>query len=145
MIRRPPRSTRTDTLFPYTTLFRSVVLEHDPRALAYLVGGQFLGGPLAAFVSHALDQLVRGFTPVEPVETLLREQLQGVRQVRLAEDVALGERLAAGQVHLARSGIALHHLALGGEAANHPPVNREAFLRDPDRRRQGFLDRKSDV
>src|SRR3546814_6065623 len=24
MIRRPPRSTRTDTLFPYTTLFRSI-------------------------------------------------------------------------------------------------------------------------
>src|SRR3546814_21096704 len=28
MIRRPPRSTRTDTLFPYTTLFRSVGLDH---------------------------------------------------------------------------------------------------------------------
>src|SRR3546814_7370978 len=27
MIRRPPRSTRTDTLFPYTTLFRSKVLQ----------------------------------------------------------------------------------------------------------------------
>src|SRR3546814_1752989 len=27
MIRRPPRSTRTDTLFPYTTLFRSRVVE----------------------------------------------------------------------------------------------------------------------
>src|SRR3546814_17812194 len=27
MIRRPPRSTRTDTLFPYTTLFRSDVRE----------------------------------------------------------------------------------------------------------------------
>src|SRR3546814_14851945 len=26
MMRRPPRSTRTDTLFPYTTLFRSYVL-----------------------------------------------------------------------------------------------------------------------
>src|SRR3546814_19868132 len=26
MIRRPPRSTRTDTLFPYTTLFRSAVV-----------------------------------------------------------------------------------------------------------------------
>src|SRR3546814_4788630 len=26
MIRRPPRSTRTDTLFPYTTLFRSIEL-----------------------------------------------------------------------------------------------------------------------
>src|SRR3546814_14402805 len=29
MIRRPPRSTRTDTLFPYTTLFRSVEIADD--------------------------------------------------------------------------------------------------------------------
>src|SRR3546814_2642926 len=29
MIRRPPRSTRTDTLFPYTTLFRSVATDQD--------------------------------------------------------------------------------------------------------------------
>src|SRR3546814_10191749 len=29
MIRRPPRSTRTDTLFPYTTLFRSGVQRRD--------------------------------------------------------------------------------------------------------------------
>src|SRR3546814_12297761 len=28
MIRRPPRSTRTDTLFPYTTLFRSMLQHH---------------------------------------------------------------------------------------------------------------------
>src|SRR3546814_15222325 len=33
MIRRPPRSTRTDTLFPYTTLFRSA---GQPEILAYL-------------------------------------------------------------------------------------------------------------
>src|SRR3546814_17441274 len=32
MIRRPPRSTRTDTLFPYTTLFRSLALSRRPRA-----------------------------------------------------------------------------------------------------------------
>src|SRR3546814_5282140 len=35
MIRRPPRSTRTDTLFPYTTLFRSAdlpFLRRRPRA-----------------------------------------------------------------------------------------------------------------
>src|SRR3546814_15383699 len=31
MRRRPPRSTRTDTLFPYTTLFRSVCAEHEVR------------------------------------------------------------------------------------------------------------------
>src|SRR3546814_8204782 len=29
MIRRPPRSTRTDTLFPYTTLFRSKSIDED--------------------------------------------------------------------------------------------------------------------
>src|SRR3546814_7113219 len=31
MIRRPPRSTHTDTLFPYTTLFRSNWLEQNAR------------------------------------------------------------------------------------------------------------------
>src|SRR3546814_8302542 len=36
MIRRPPRSTRTDTLFPYTTLFRSEHLAHAGAA-----GGPF--------------------------------------------------------------------------------------------------------
>src|SRR3546814_5358384 len=34
MIRRPPRSTRTDTLFPYTTLFRSP-FERGGRALQH--------------------------------------------------------------------------------------------------------------
>src|SRR3546814_7280506 len=31
MIRRPPRSTRTDTLFPYTTLFRSPLAQQSER------------------------------------------------------------------------------------------------------------------
>src|SRR3546814_16623227 len=34
MIRRPPRSTLTDTLFPYTTLFRSDSLGDDVHAIA---------------------------------------------------------------------------------------------------------------
>src|SRR3546814_4502787 len=34
MIRRPPRSTRTDTLFPYTTLFRSPPWNHRSARLA---------------------------------------------------------------------------------------------------------------
>src|SRR3546814_10264428 len=33
MIRRPPRATRTDTLFPYTTLFRSPVGGHRARRI----------------------------------------------------------------------------------------------------------------
>src|SRR3546814_12477498 len=35
MIRRPPRSTRTDTLFPYTTLFRSDLLHPERNAPDY--------------------------------------------------------------------------------------------------------------
>src|SRR3546814_1716148 len=38
MIRRPPRSTRTDTLFPYTTLFRSSRATGARRALRANVG-----------------------------------------------------------------------------------------------------------
>src|SRR3546814_20257915 len=33
MIRRPPRSTRTDTLFPYTTLFRSCLAQRGRKSL----------------------------------------------------------------------------------------------------------------
>src|SRR3546814_10975370 len=41
MIRRPPRSTRTDTLFPYTTLFRSLLTglqQQLGRDMGFLVG-----------------------------------------------------------------------------------------------------------
>src|SRR3546814_11931108 len=39
MIRRPPRSTRTDTLFPYTTLFRSGSAEHGLGGVDVARGG----------------------------------------------------------------------------------------------------------
>src|SRR3546814_4839547 len=45
MIRRPPRATRTDTLFPYTTLFRSAARRHriaEP-ALHVAAGGAVIG------------------------------------------------------------------------------------------------------
>src|SRR3546814_2967335 len=38
MIRRPPRSTRTDTLFPYTTLFRSVAVLRGQRENGRAIG-----------------------------------------------------------------------------------------------------------
>src|SRR3546814_14542025 len=39
MIRRPPRSTRTDTLFPYTTLFRSAAARRLNRAVSVISYG----------------------------------------------------------------------------------------------------------
>src|SRR3546814_8651581 len=47
MIRRPPRSTRIDTLFPYTTLFRSGPLGDGPLGDGPLGDGPLGDGPLA--------------------------------------------------------------------------------------------------
>src|SRR3546814_9765270 len=48
MIRRPPRSTRTDTLFPYTTLFRSVRRHAPPGRCAARPRAQRLTGRAVA-------------------------------------------------------------------------------------------------
>src|SRR3546814_7574794 len=55
MIRRPPRSTRTDTLFPYTTLFRSGAYprHHPPPRRAIAEEGRRAARPAAA--RHAAD------------------------------------------------------------------------------------------
>src|SRR3546814_17035877 len=51
MIRRPPRSTRTDTLFPYTTLFRSTV---DAVFQAFTEKGIAFGdAPVGRLAAHA--------------------------------------------------------------------------------------------
>src|SRR3546814_14484888 len=50
MCRRPPRSTRTDTLFPYTTLFRSL-----HRDLAYPADGRARGARLLRHVGRRAD------------------------------------------------------------------------------------------
>src|SRR3546814_18801797 len=43
MILRPPRSTRTDTLFPYTTLFRSFRGQDAAETLASVLGAGLIG------------------------------------------------------------------------------------------------------
>src|SRR3546814_18511493 len=55
MIRRPPRSTRTDTLFPYTTLFRSSELRAPGTrdALIALRDGGIISGDVAADLDAA--------------------------------------------------------------------------------------------
>src|SRR3546814_1722741 len=57
MIRRPPRSTRTDTLFPYTTLFRSPVIFLNAPLMGQRLGYPDLSGldllELWAFVHPA--------------------------------------------------------------------------------------------
>src|SRR3546814_17307804 len=64
MIRRPPRSTRTDTLFPYTTLFRSVLGRRpDHREEVHRIDRLYLARRGPGFQdlglrSHQIAQLV---------------------------------------------------------------------------------------
>src|SRR3546814_13806790 len=77
MLRRTPRSTRTDTLFPYTTLFRSVL------------GRGYIGLPTAALIArsgnkvtgvdvsqHVVDTVNNGKVHIEEVD--LDGLVQGV-------------------------------------------------------------------
>src|SRR3546814_18593440 len=53
MIRRPPRSTRTDTLFPYTTLFRSEIEQLGPYGQGW-PKPRFILGPCRATAINEL-------------------------------------------------------------------------------------------
>src|SRR3546814_13318893 len=62
MIRRPPRSTRTDTLFPYTTLFRSreqAVQVDENSTLSRMAPGSPVADPLAVLRSPKLAKFLQ--------------------------------------------------------------------------------------
>src|SRR3546814_21081460 len=59
MLRRPPRSTRTDTLFPYTTLFRSnLALLRRARAEAGAAGADLVVATEMAITGYPTEDLV---------------------------------------------------------------------------------------
>src|SRR3546814_12946851 len=61
MIRTPPRSTRTDTLFPYTTPFRSLETTVDARLIAI---DALTGRPCRDFGRDGQVSLLEGLGPV---------------------------------------------------------------------------------
>src|SRR3546814_13491059 len=88
MIRRPPRSTRTDTLFPYTTLFRSEfeALCERERCPFAVVG-----------TATAEERLVVGHgATAMPEPSLLLPAGEGARR---ADEGALGEDRAVSEAH----------------------------------------------
>src|SRR3546814_15255227 len=99
MIRRPPRSTRTDTLFPYTTLFRS-----EMPGLVVGVAGIDLGQRETVDVAVAEQHVEQRFAAVSGmgVEDPLRPHLVGREPLgELHHDPAVRARLAGGLDQLA--------------------------------------------
>src|SRR3546814_5514270 len=78
MIRRPPRSTRTDTLFPYTTLFRSAREAmahplHGPYGLMFsLLVGILLNVPVRAL------EFLSAIPPSPSIQPLWLKTLSGL-------------------------------------------------------------------
>src|SRR3546814_17701792 len=97
MIRRPPRSTRTDTLFPYTTLFRSGVGAPgigDP----HLVDAQVLASQLRGHLRLEAEAVL---LQVQRLDHLTAEGLVAglhVREVEVGEGVGQRSEQAVSEV-----------------------------------------------
>src|SRR3546814_4083325 len=72
MIRRPPRSTRTDTLFPYTTLFRSRRPGRSAQAFQGRAGTPFEGLYPGLRPHHRAGPMVRSEEHTSELQSLMR-------------------------------------------------------------------------
>src|SRR3546814_2637209 len=93
MIRRPPRSTRTDTLFPYTTLFRSragtddaVMAEHGIAPIDLLVLNLSPFEKVSADPASTLNEIVENIDIGGPA--MLRSAAKNFARVAVATDPA---------------------------------------------------------
>src|SRR3546814_15861936 len=113
MLRRPPRSTRTDTLFPYTTLFRSPQRRPRPRSSQPLgkCGGCDNARDAVAIECEQIS-LISGEQPISPPCLTQAEQESVARIAR-----TLGRWQS------------LRHVGNGGDM-----IDETARLRGPDTR-----------
>src|SRR3546814_13738836 len=90
MIRRPPRSTRTDTLFPYTTLFRSVLVRCFALIVALTIPALLWVVPRYGVVGAAAVWLGFQAISLSVISPLVhRKVLRGETRIWLLNDILL--------------------------------------------------------
>src|SRR3546814_10434100 len=96
MIQRPPRSTRTDTLFPYTTLFRSYA------TLLRTIVGQQVSVAAAASIWRKLEAQVGDLTRPETITHATDEQLRaaGLSRQKAGYARSLADEVTSGALDL---------------------------------------------
>src|SRR3546814_5652964 len=101
MIRRPPRSTRTDTLFPYTTLFRSAGNRHRqfPEP-AYSANAASSAASAPAIVTPGTVRRARAWSssPASPLDPRRRGHRARVTVIAPVRRIAGADILLVGQV-----------------------------------------------
>src|SRR3546814_4727257 len=114
MIRRPPRSTHTDTLFPYTTLFRARAHAHLERARAEMI---LVGRGTLEADAPKLDVRLTGLEDRSPRRPVLTggKAANGWESLKSPGDIAALDKV--------------DHLLVGGGGAT-PPAIRAADLVD---------------
>src|SRR3546814_7651330 len=114
MIRPPPRSTRTDTLFPYTTLFLSAVRGRRSRS------PQVPSLRRAAQLRHATALVA------------LRQHESLVGDIPGLHVVELGDGVGRHEAGFVRQGLRVHHHRTHGRALAHFHHRPERIERGPD-------------
>src|SRR3546814_7168793 len=72
MIRRPPRSTRTDTLFPYTTLFRSFLDQRRLSCAQRMAGSAAIKAAYRRGIIHRARPMARSEEHTSELQSLMR-------------------------------------------------------------------------
>src|SRR3546814_16741629 len=98
MIRRPPRSTRTDTLFPYTTLFRS-----KAASLRYKPAGAL--APAGFFVCRLLGGGTSVADPPRNGEGDHAKHDGGAKSACLADEITRYDSVAGNAAHSVQRGV----------------------------------------
>src|SRR3546814_9343202 len=103
MLRRPPRSTRTATLFPYTTLFRSLPRRHGLRRRLGIPRQERLPGRMAA-VANDRAQPLADAAAVHDLRHRARPGADRLHAVALRGATLLAPAAAAGVRHVRGGG-----------------------------------------
>src|SRR3546814_7421228 len=132
MIRRPPRSTRTDTLFPYTTLFRSPSRTTSSCAPASLIGRGDAFGECVT-VGEASDDCrdyAKRFSRIADTDRIETQQLCGIvvstRKDGVAHEQHRIERNAAFAAQAFAAIGLVHALPSHVDRRRHPHFDRKA-------------------
>src|SRR3546814_17048894 len=125
MIRRPPKSTRTDTLFPYTTLFRS----GGCRVADIAVPVRWWHGDADHIVPFAHGEHTTSLIPDAELHTISGESHLGGLGIAEEGLGTLNSLLERAPVRQARVAVA-YSLAFSGNMGQNDPINRTRVVEE---------------